>query len=80
VKQWAPYATFSFSKEVFSKVPQRVVCSKCKAVLYESYEVIEPVDILSRYNSMCPNCGKRLEFDIDRVKISLFNPKVVEAV
>ncbi|MEM2922715.1 MAG: hypothetical protein QXF26_10430 [Candidatus Bathyarchaeia archaeon] len=61
-------------------MPQKILCSKCGVVLYEGYEVIEPVDILSRYNSTCPNCGRKMEYEVDKIKITLFDPKVVEAV
>ncbi|WP_455365001.1 hypothetical protein [[Eubacterium] cellulosolvens] len=61
-------------------MPQRILCRRCGATLYESYEVIEPIDILTRYNSTCPGCGKRMEYTVDKIKISLFNPSVVEAI
>ena len=60
-------------------MPQRIICSKCSAVLYEGMEVIQPIDILVQYNSICPNCGKKLNFELGKVAIALNKVVILEA-
>lgn len=42
-------------------MPQKVICSKCGNVLYEDEELIQPVEILRRFEYRCPRCLTQLE-------------------
>lgn len=42
-------------------MPQKIVCSKCGYVLYEDEELVQPVEILRKYDSRCPHCAIPLE-------------------
>ncbi|MBO3802319.1 MAG: hypothetical protein JTT11_00350 [Candidatus Brockarchaeota archaeon] len=54
---------------------QRVVCSKCGAVLYESTELKSPIEIMQGLGGGCPSCGRKLEYDS-----SQFDPEKVQLV
>jgi len=43
-------------------VPQRVICHKCGAVLYDSIELKPPDEIIQSYDGKCPTCGKKLSY------------------
>jgi len=63
------------------KVPQRVSCSSCGTVLYEGFEILRPIEVMQRYNGLCPQCQKRLDFDLSRIRITAVEErKPVEAV
>lgn len=55
---------------------QAIYCSGCKAALYEGLELESPLEIIQRYGGACPECGKKLIFDPDKMKMSpiLANP------
>ncbi len=54
-------------------MPQRVVCSECAHVLYESNIEINilrsPQDIAKKYEGRCPSCRKILKFSFESVSI-----------
>jgi len=49
-------------------VPQRVLCSKCKHVLFNGIDLTPPDEIIQKFDGRCPKCGKKLAFD-GRVEI-----------
>jgi DNA-directed RNA polymerase subunit M/transcription elongation factor TFIIS len=51
-------------------LPQRIFCGKCKNILYEDdIDVIEPNQIILKYDGVCPNCGKKLNFNPENINI-----------
>jgi predicted nucleic-acid-binding Zn-ribbon protein len=48
-------------------MPQKISCSKCGFVLYEDEELIQPVEILRKYEFRCPRCVSTLE--VQNVKV-----------
>ncbi len=44
-------------------MPQRVTCSKCKHVLFDSLDLTPPDEIIQKFDGRCPKCGKKLSFD-----------------
>ena len=48
-------------------MPQKVSCSKCAFILYEEEELIQPVEILRKFEFKCPRCTGTLE--VQTVKI-----------
>jgi ribosomal protein S27AE len=43
-------------------MPQRILCEKCGAILYEGMELTPPDEIVQRYDGKCPKCGNKLSF------------------
>lgn len=54
---------------VCPRMPQRVQCQKCKAVLFEGVELTPPDEIIQRFDGRCPKCGKKLTFEIGNVTV-----------
>jgi len=54
-------------------VPQRVICQKCGAVLYEGIELKPPDEIIQGYDGKCPKCGKKLSFIPRNVEVKSIN-------
>jgi len=50
-------------------MPQRIVCSRCKEVLYEGDLLKSPQDIIKKFDGRCPRCGKELSFEMNGVTI-----------
>jgi len=50
-------------------MPQRVLCQRCGAVLYEGVELMPPDEIIQRYDGKCPSCGKKLSFPPMNVEV-----------
>ena len=50
-------------------MPQRMLCSKCKEVLYEGDLLKSPQDIIKKFEGKCPECGKDLAFLTDAVVV-----------
>ncbi len=48
-------------------MPQKVSCSKCGYVIYENDELMQPVEILRKFEFRCPRCTSTLE--LQTVKI-----------
>jgi len=57
-------------------MPQKIICEGCNAILYEGYEVVEPIEIISRYNSKCPKCRKKLEFNYEKIEVYIYKQKL----
>jgi len=57
-------------------MPLRVICQKCKSVLYDGKDLKPPYEIIQDYNGRCPNCGKKLsqmpidfEIEYDKTRV-----------
>jgi NAD-dependent SIR2 family protein deacetylase len=50
-------------------MPQRMLCNKCKEVLYEGDLLKSPQDIIKKFEGKCPRCGKNLAFVTDAVVV-----------
>jgi len=50
-------------------VPQRVICQKCGAVLYDGVELKPPDEIIQGYDGKCPTCGRKLSFVPKNVEV-----------
>ncbi len=50
-------------------MPQRIICKRCGSSLYEGIELESPSDVIQRYNGTCPNCGNKLEFNYENIRI-----------
>ena len=49
-------------------MPQKIVCSACKTILYEGLELESPSEIIQRHNGICPKCGRKLDYKSNNVK------------
>ena len=50
-------------------MPQKIVCSICKEVLYEGELLKSPQDVIKKFEGRCPKCKKELRFKMDGVDI-----------
>jgi len=50
-------------------MPQKIICSGCKRVLYCGDELVNPEEIINRYNCVCPDCNKPLTLNPERVEV-----------
>jgi len=50
-------------------MPQKIVCSNCKFVLYYGDDLIYPEDVLKKYGYRCPQCGKSLKLDPEKIEV-----------
>jgi ribosomal protein S27AE len=50
-------------------LPQRILCGKCGAILYEGMELTPPDEVIQRFDGKCPQCGKKLSFNPINVEI-----------
>ncbi|MEM3507619.1 MAG: hypothetical protein QXT31_08235 [Candidatus Bathyarchaeia archaeon] len=50
-------------------MPQKIFCKDCGTILYSGEEVESPISIIQKYNSLCPNCKKKLNFNPMDIKI-----------
>ena len=48
---------------------QKIICDGCGEVLFASCKIKSPYDIIQALNRECPQCGKDLEFNIDKITI-----------
>jgi len=51
------------------KLPQKVNCDKCGAVLYEGEELKSPEEIIQMHNGRCPKCGRELSLTPIKVEV-----------
>ena len=51
-------------------LPQRIHCEKCGRVLYESFELKSPFEIIELYEGKCPRCDRKLSPVPIRVEIT----------
>jgi len=62
-----------------ASMPQKVICSECAHVLYESNIEINilrsPKDIAKKYEGRCPSCRKILKFSFESVSIYPYEEK-----
>ena len=62
-------------------MPQKVVCSECAHVLYESSIEINilrsPQDIAKKYDGRCPSCRRILKFSFESVSIFPYEEKML---
>jgi len=54
-------------------LPQTIYCSKCKHLLYNGVELKPPVEVIQANGGYCPKCGKKLNFEIEKVEIIPLN-------
>jgi ribosomal protein S27E len=52
-------------------MPQRIVCETCGKVLYYGFELKSLEEIIRSLDGKCPDCGKKLVFDLSKIKITL---------
>ena len=50
-------------------MPQLMLCSECKEVLYEGDLLKSPQDIIKKFEGKCPVCSKDLAFVTDAVVV-----------
>jgi len=50
-------------------MPQKIICSGCKRVLYCGDELVNPEEIINKYNRVCPDCNKPLTLNPERVEV-----------
>jgi len=50
---------------------EKIVCEKCGYVLYESKELIPPLQVYEKYNGVCPNCKKKLNRKPLKIEIKI---------
>lgn len=50
-------------------MPQKILCGSCGVTLYDGLELESPLEIIQRYNGLCPQCKKRLAFDVEAIRI-----------
>lgn len=51
-------------------MPQKIICSKCKEILYEGDLLKSPQDTIKKFEGVCPQCGKELKFSTNDITIS----------
>jgi DNA-directed RNA polymerase subunit RPC12/RpoP len=52
-------------------MPQKIVCRECGEVLYESYELKPPEEIIEQLGGTCPRCGKKLKFNPNDILVQI---------
>lgn len=50
---------------------QKIICDGCGTILFASCKIKSPYDIIQALNRECPQCGKDLEFNIDKITIEI---------
>lgn len=48
---------------------QKIICDRCGTILFTSCKIKSPYDVIQALNRECPQCGKELEFDLDKIAI-----------
>jgi len=56
-------------------MPQKVVCSGCRYLLYEGEILKSPQDIIKKYGGRCPHCDKELRFSSSTVEITPYDER-----
>ncbi len=51
-------------------MPQVVICKGCKYIIYKGVELKSAEEIIQTVGGKCPNCGRKLSFNIDDIEIS----------
>ncbi len=52
------------------KLPQKIICNSCEKVLYDHKDLKPPAEIIKKFGGECPQCGKKLIFDPEKVVIN----------
>jgi RNase P subunit RPR2 len=60
-------------------LPERVFCDACGAILYDGPELESPIEIIQRYNGICPKCQKALSYQVDRVGIVPYDENLIRS-
>jgi hypothetical protein len=50
-------------------MPQSIICNKCSTILYQGEILKAPQDIIKKFEGICPNCEKELNFDVEEIVI-----------
>lgn len=50
-------------------LPQKIKCGKCDEILYNGTDIEPPSEIMRKFDGLCPKCGRKLNFEIDKVNI-----------
>ncbi len=50
-------------------MPLKVTCADCKHILYKGDILKSPEDIKKKFDGNCPNCNRKLVFNIKRLRI-----------
>mgnify|MGYP001035184802 CR=1 FL=1 len=48
-----------------------MICKACGEVLYESYELKPPAEIIEQLGGVCPRCNQKLKFDPGEVQVKI---------
>ncbi len=51
-------------------MPQVAVCKGCNYIIYKGVELKSAEEIIQMVGGKCPNCGRKLSFNIDDIEIS----------
>ena len=54
-------------------MPQNIKCSRCEKILYDGKDLESPLEIMSKFDGICPKCNKKLHFDVENVEIIPMN-------
>ena len=65
----------SLSLTLVAHLPQKILCSSCKEVLYEGDLLKSPQDVIKRFDGRCPNCKKDLKFSTEDVEVRTLKEK-----
>ena len=60
-------------------LPERVFCDACGAILYDGPELESSIEIIQRYNGICPKCQKALSYQVDRVGIVPYDENLIRS-
>ena len=52
-------------------MPQKVICERCSAVLLDDSKLKLPEEVIKELDGKCPNCGKELIFNPDKIEINI---------
>lgn len=55
-------------------MPFKFICNKCKKVVSETKDPIEPVDVVKALKYTCPHCGNRLR--VYPININIYALKI----
>ena len=54
-------------------MPQKIKCSRCEELLYAGEDLESPLEIMRKFNGLCPKCNNKLHFDVENIKITSAN-------
>lgn len=50
-------------------MPQKIICGSCRHTLYCGDELVNPEEVINKYNRICPECSKPLILSPERVEV-----------